>query len=155
MFKTFFFIYFHSYASTRQRATCVGLAKLQLKRGEEVLNIQQKLCSANFQYWPYISWIFCTVHLVGDYFYKWYKYKVPHSFSYWTGNPETLLRPAQGPDCFLIKLLLSPLKGVCHEIFDLHFFHYSNPSRPLINRLNYFQIRFRFRRDIRWQSSKN
>ena len=39
-----------------------------------------------------------------------------------------------------------PLKGVCHEIFDLHFFHDSNPSRPLINRLKYFRIRFR--RDI-------
>ena len=40
------------------------------------------------------------------------------------------------------------LKGVCHEIFDLHFFHDLNPSRPLINRLKYFRIRFRFRRDI-------
>ena len=38
---------------------------------------------------------------------------------------------------------------MCHEIFDLHFFHDSNPSRPLINRLKYFRIRFRFRRDIR------
>ena len=27
-------------------------------------------------------------------------------------------------------------------------FHYSNPSEPLINRLKYFRIRFRFRRDI-------
>ena len=41
------------------------------------------------------------------------------------------------------------LKGVCHEIFDLHFFHDLNPSRPLINRLKYFRIRFRFRQDIR------
>ena len=41
------------------------------------------------------------------------------------------------------------LKGVCHEIFDLHFFHDSIPSRPLINRLKYFKIRFRFRQDIR------
>ena len=40
------------------------------------------------------------------------------------------------------------LKVVCHEIFDLQFFHDSNPSGPLINRLKYFQIRFRFRRDI-------
>ena len=40
------------------------------------------------------------------------------------------------------------LKGVCYEIFDLHFFHDSNPSRPLINRLKYFRIWFRFRRDI-------
>ena len=27
---------------------------------------------------------------------------------------------------------LMPLKGVCHEIFDLHFFHDWNPSRPII-----------------------
>ena len=33
------------------------------------------------------------------------------------------------------------LKGVCHEIFDLHFFHDSIQSRPLINRLKYFRIR--------------
>ena len=44
------------------------------------------------------------------------------------------------------------LKGVCHEIFDLQFFYDSNPSGPLINRLKYFRIRFRFRRDIRSQS---
>ena len=50
--------------------------------------------------------------------------------------------------------ILHCLKGVCHEIFDIHFFHDSNPSRPLINRLKYFRIRFRFRRDIRSQSSK-
>ena len=36
-------------------------------------------------------------------------------------------------------------KGVCHEIFDLHFFHDSNPSRPLINRLKYFRFRLDFR----------
>ena len=46
------------------------------------------------------------------------------------------------------------LKGVCHMIFDLHFFHDLNPSSPLINRLKYFRIRFRFFRDIRSQSSK-
>ena len=40
------------------------------------------------------------------------------------------------------------LKGMCHDIFDLHFFHDSNPSGPLINRIKYFPIRFRFRRDI-------
>ena len=27
------------------------------------------------------------------------------------------------------------LKGVCHEIFDLHFFHDLNLPRPLMNRL--------------------
>ena len=37
---------------------------------------------------------------------------------------------------------------MCQEIFDLHFYHDSNPSRPLISRLKYLQIRFRFRRDI-------
>ena len=29
------------------------------------------------------------------------------------------------------------LKGQCHEIFDLYFFHKSNPSGLLINRLKY------------------
>ena len=28
------------------------------------------------------------------------------------------------------------LKGVCHKVFDLRFFHDSNPSGPLINRLS-------------------
>ena len=44
----------------------------------------------------------------------------------------------------------SSLKGVCHEMrwFDLHFFHDSNPSRPLMNRLKCFGIRFWFPRDI-------
>ena len=40
------------------------------------------------------------------------------------------------------------LRGVCLEIFDLHFSHDWNPSGPLINRLKYFRIRFPFRRDI-------
>ena len=40
------------------------------------------------------------------------------------------------------------LKGVCHKIFDIHFFHDSNPSRPLIKRLENFRIRFQFHRDI-------
>ena len=47
------------------------------------------------------------------------------------------------------------LKGVCHEIFNLHFFHNSNLSGPLINRLKYFRVRYQFRRDIRSQSSEN
>ena len=29
----------------------------------------------------------------------------------------------------------APLKRQCNEIFDLNFFHESNPSGPLINRL--------------------
>ena len=41
------------------------------------------------------------------------------------------------------------LKGVCHEISTSIFFHDSNPSRRLINRLKYFRIGFRFCRDIR------
>ena len=36
------------------------------------------------------------------------------------------------------------LKGVCKEIFALHFFHDSNLSGPQINRLKYFRIWFRF-----------
>ena len=36
------------------------------------------------------------------------------------------------------------LKGVCYGIFELHFFHDLNPSRPLINMLKYFRIQFRF-----------
>ena len=40
------------------------------------------------------------------------------------------------------------LKGVCNEIFYLHFFHDSNPSRSLINRLKYFRIWLQFRQDI-------
>ena len=47
------------------------------------------------------------------------------------------------------------LKEVCHEIFDAYIFHDLNPSRPLINRLKYFRIRFQFRRDIWSQISKN
>jgi hypothetical protein len=30
------------------------------------------------------------------------------------------------------------LKGQCHEIFDLWFFHQTIPPRPLINTLKYF-----------------
>ena len=41
------------------------------------------------------------------------------------------------------------LKGVCYGIFELHFFHDLNPSRPLINMLKYFRIQFRFRWYIR------
>ena len=43
---------------------------------------------------------------------------------------------------------------MCNEIFDLYFFHDSNPSGSLINRVKYYRIRFQFRRDIRSQSSK-
>ena len=41
------------------------------------------------------------------------------------------------------------LKWSVSRDFDLQFFHYLNPSGPLINKLKYFLIRFRFRRDIR------
>ena len=47
-----------------------------------------------------------------------------------------------------LHLWKSQLKGS-------HFSHDLNPSWPLINRVNYFRIRFRIRRDIRSQSSKN
>ena len=46
------------------------------------------------------------------------------------------------------KNLSQLFKGECHEIFFLHFFHDLNPSRPLINRLKYFPIRFQFCQDI-------
>ena len=36
------------------------------------------------------------------------------------------------------------LKGVCHKIFYLHFFHDSNTSRPLIKRLNISEFGFDF-----------
>ena len=51
----------------------------------------------------------------------------------------------------VFKLLLSYLfKGSESQDFWLSFFfHDSNPSGPLINRLKYFRIRFRFRRDIK------
>ena len=44
----------------------------------------------------------------------------------------------------LIFLTVVSLKGVCHEIFDLHFFHDWNPSRPLIYRLKYSIFEFGF-----------
>ena len=44
------------------------------------------------------------------------------------------------------------LQRVCHKIFDLYFFHDSNPSGPLINRLKYFRIWFRFPHDIHYYS---
>ena len=39
-----------------------------------------------------------------------------------------------------------PLKGVCHESFDLPFFHKSTPFGSLTKRLKYFPIRFQIRR---------
>ena len=33
---------------------------------------------------------------------------------------------------------------MCHEIFELYFFHDSNPSKHLINRLKYFEFGFDF-----------
>ena len=54
-----------------------------------------------------------------------------------------------------VKLLLKHLKRQCHEIFDLYFFHESNPSGPLINRLKWFCLKIRIREDIQIRSSKN
>jgi hypothetical protein len=42
-----------------------------------------------------------------------------------------------------------PLKGQCHEIFDLCLFSSSIPSGPLINRLTHFCIWLRIREVIR------
>ena len=39
------------------------------------------------------------------------------------------------------------LKGQCHETF-WHFFHESNLSGPLLNRLKWFFLKIRFRGDI-------
>ena len=46
-------------------------------------------------------------------------------------------------------ILLSFLKGSVSRVFRPSFFYDSNLSRPLINRLKYFRIRFPFHRDIR------
>jgi hypothetical protein len=46
-------------------------------------------------------------------------------------------------------LVIIPLKGQCHEIFDPRFFRQSITPRPLINTLKYFRILFRIRRAIR------
>ena len=55
---------------------------------------------------------------------------------------------------YLGKILVNPLKkgSVSQDFRPPVFFHDSDPSRPLIKRLKYFRIRFRFRRDIRSQS---
>ena len=42
-----------------------------------------------------------------------------------------------------------PLKGQCHEIFDLRFFHQTLPLDPLSGSLEWFRFYFRIRRDIR------
>ena len=41
------------------------------------------------------------------------------------------------------------LKSEVTRFSTSSFFHYLNPSGPLINRLKYFRIRFRFRQDIK------
>ena len=41
------------------------------------------------------------------------------------------------------------LKGECHEIFCHILFHESKPSGPWINRLKWFCLKVRFRKDIR------
>ena len=46
-------------------------------------------------------------------------------------------------------------KGVCHGIFDLYFFMIRTHLGPWYNRVKYFRIQFRIRREIRSQSSKN
>ena len=41
----------------------------------------------------------------------------------------------------LMNSFVPGLKGQCNEIFDLYFFHESNPSGPLINRLKWFFLK--------------
>ena len=41
-----------------------------------------------------------------------------------------------------------PLKGQCHEIFDLRFFHQTILLDPLSGSLEGFRFYFRIRRDI-------
>ena len=48
-----------------------------------------------------------------------------------------------------LKTLLVLKRSVSRDFRPPFFSHDSNPSRPLINRLKYFRIRFRFRRDLR------
>ena len=63
----------------------------------------------------------------------------------YVGKQELILKSIG----YFSVIVLVLLKGMWHVIFDLHFFHDSNPSRPLINRLKYFRILFRFCWDIR------
>ena len=58
------------------------------------------------------------------------------------------------PEPYLTPIASKPfLKGQCHEIFDLYFFHESNPSGPLINRLKWFFLKICFRVEFFWQAS--
>ena len=41
-----------------------------------------------------------------------------------------------------------PAGTICHKSFDLYFFHESNPSGPLIDRLKWFFLKIRFCQDI-------
>ena len=87
---------------------------------------------------------FCTPNSIDD---------ISLLFFFYAGYPlqSTVLPP---PGCVNKEQTRPPntiaaaLKGVCHEIFELHFFHDANPSGPLINKLKYFQIWYQFRRDI-------
>ena len=65
------------------------------------------------------------------------------------GNPNLLDPMVWKPDVgtlmhFALSRISDLLKGQCHEIFDLYFFHESNPSGPLINRLKWFFLKFVF-----------
>ena len=53
------------------------------------------------------------------------------------------------------SFFLSCLRGHCHEIFDLYFFHKSNPSRPLINRLKFFSLKLCFMKIFDWNSKNS
>ena len=50
--------------------------------------------------------------------------------------------------CHRCCFILPRLKGQCHKIFDLYFFHESNPSGPRINRLKWFFLKICIREDV-------
>ena len=55
------------------------------------------------------------------------------------------MRPNQQFYIIYVDVTLADLKGQSNEIFDLHFFHYSNLPGPLINGFKYLRFWLRFR----------
>jgi hypothetical protein len=66
-------------------------------------------------------------------------------------KPINLFTVQQNSDYFIFKLRL---KGQCHEIVDLWFFHQSTPPRALTHMLKPFRIWLRIRRENRHYSRK-
>ena len=54
-----------------------------------------------------------------------------------------------------VKIFSILVKGAVSRDFRPIFFHKSNPSGPLINKLKWFFLKIRFRKDIRYWSLKN